>query len=119
MSFNIQTPRTCEHCGTAFTAKTFFTRYCSKQCNNAHYKVLHRKHREPADPPPKRSVRTTGEVPENVDQEYYEVHQACVLMHISRRTLYRLFTLRKLKKKTIMSRTVVLKEDIKTFFAYQ
>lgn len=64
MSSNIQTQHTCEHCGTAFTARTFFTRYCSKRCNNAHYKVLHRNHREQVDPPPKRSIGATGEMPE-------------------------------------------------------
>jgi len=42
MSSNIRIPKTCEHCGQEFTAKTVKTRYCSHPCNRKGYKKAER-----------------------------------------------------------------------------
>ncbi|WP_079688922.1 helix-turn-helix domain-containing protein [Ohtaekwangia koreensis] len=55
----------------------------------------------------------------NASQEYFEVNEAASIMRISRRTLYRLISLKKIKKKKMLSRTVILKDDIKSFFTKQ
>ncbi|HEY3403729.1 MAG TPA: helix-turn-helix domain-containing protein [Ohtaekwangia sp.] len=96
------------------------TRYCSKKCNSRHYKSLERDNKFKVHnaiqiintSSSATHVNTTG-------QEYYEVSEAACILKVSRRTLYRLIALKKLKKKKVMSRTVILKEDIKIFFAAQ
>ena len=40
MSSNIKIQKICEFCGQEFTARTLYTRYCSKSCNKKHYKQL-------------------------------------------------------------------------------
>ncbi|HPH47813.1 MAG TPA: hypothetical protein PKU83_12440, partial [Chryseolinea sp.] len=39
------------------------------------------------------------EILRNTSQEYFEINEAAIIMRISRRTLYRLISLKKIKKK--------------------
>jgi hypothetical protein len=119
MSSNLKIQKECEFCGNVFTARTLYTRYCSKSCNNKHYKQLL------AD---KNLTNTTSkkfievlptEIFPNTKQDYYEIKEAAHIMRVSLRTLYRLIAIKKLKKKKILSRTVILKKDIKSFFSNQ
>lgn len=43
MSSNLSIKRVCLFCEEVFTAKMYKTKYCSKECNSRHYKVLKRK----------------------------------------------------------------------------
>lgn len=120
MSSNITVQKICEFCGTKFTAKTLFTRYCSKQCNSRHYKQVAKEEKAKILGAQLIATETSPtEVLANTDQDYFELNEAAQIMRVSKRTLYRLLALRKLKKKKILSRTVILKEDIKMFFAIQ
>lgn len=120
MSSNITIERTCEFCGQKFTARTLFTRYCSKPCNNRHYKQLSKEKKSKILGIQLTTTETSPtEILINTSQDYFEVHEAARIMRISIRTLYRLIAMKKLKKKKILSRTVILKEDIKMFFAIQ
>ena len=120
MSSNITIQKVCEFCGNQFTAKTLFTRYCSKQCNSRHYKQMAKEEKakilgaqlNATETSPTRSLT-------NIEQDYFEVNEAAQIMRISTRTLYRLIALKKLKKKKLLSRTIILKHDIQTFFAKQ
>jgi predicted DNA-binding protein (UPF0251 family) len=119
MSSNIKIPKTCEFCGQEFTARTLYTRYCSKSCNKKDYKLrLLEKNLEIKDSQENIKVAPL-ETLRHASQEYFEVDEAACIMRISRRTLYRLISLKKIKKKKMLSRTVILKEDIKLFFAIQ
>lgn len=103
-----------------FTTRTLFTRYCSKPCNNRHYKQLSKEKKSNILNTQLTAVATSPtEILVNTSQEYFEIHEAAQIMRISTRTLYRLIAMKKLKKKKILSRTVILKEDIKMFFAIQ
>jgi excisionase family DNA binding protein len=120
MSSNITVQKVCEFCGQKFTAKTLFTRYCSKQCNSRHYKQLAKEEKAKVL---NAQLTTTANSPTetliNTTQDYFEVNEAAQIMRVSTRTLYRLIEQKKLKKKKLLSRTVILREDIKTFFAKQ
>jgi predicted DNA-binding protein (UPF0251 family) len=119
MSSNIKIQKICEFCGQEFTARTLYTRYCSKSCNKKHYKqLLLEKNLEIKDSQENIKVSPL-ETLRNASQEYFEINEAASIMRISRRTLYRLITLKKIKKKKMLSRTVILKDDIKSFFAKQ
>jgi excisionase family DNA binding protein len=119
MSSNIKIQKNCEFCGNEFTARTLYTRYCSKSCNKKHYKQLlleeNLKIKESQE-----NIKTSPvEILRNSTQEYFEINEAAQIMRVSRRTLYRLIETNKLKKKKVLSRTVILKDDIKSFFAIQ
>jgi predicted DNA-binding protein (UPF0251 family) len=120
MSSNIAVQKICEFCGNKFTAKTLFTRYCSKRCNSRHYKQVAQAEKAKILGT---QVTTTETSPVETliytDQDYFELNEAAQIMRISKRTLYRLLASRKLKKKKILTRTVILREDIKMFFAIQ
>lgn len=119
MSSNIKIQKNCEFCGNEFTARTLYTRYCSKACNKKHYKqLLLGKNLDTKQS--QESIKISPiEILRNASQEYFEINEAAIIMRISRRTLYRLISLKKIKKKKMLSRTVILKEDIKLFFAIQ
>ncbi len=119
MSSNIKIQKNCEFCGNEFTARTLYTRYCSKSCNKKHYKqLLLGKNLDTKQS--QESIKISPiEILRNASQEYFEINEAAIIMRISRRTLYRLISLKKIKKKKMLSRTVILKEDIKLFFAIQ
>ena len=120
MSSNITVQKFCELCGNKFTAKTLFTRYCSKQCNSRHYKHMAKEAKGKILGAQLKATETspTGSLT-NTAQDYFEVNEAAQIMRISTRTLYRLIASKKLKKKKLLSRTVILKDDIKFFFAQQ
>lgn len=63
--------------------------------------------------------RNPADVLAHSGQDYFELAEAAQIMRISKRTLYRLLASKKLKRKKILSRTVIPKEDIKMFFAIQ
>jgi hypothetical protein len=103
-----------------FTAKTLFTRYCSKQCNSRHYKQLAKEEKAKVlNAQLTSTVTSPTDTPANTAQEYFEVNEAAQLMRISTRTLFRLIEKKKLKKKKLLSRTVIMKDHIKSFFANQ
>ena len=43
MSSNLYIPKTCKHCGNAFTARTTVTKYCGDTCAKKAYKARKRK----------------------------------------------------------------------------
>lgn len=108
MSTNITVQKVCEFCGQKFTAKTLFTRYCSKQCNSRHYKQLAKEEKAKVlNAQLTATVTAPLETIVSTTHDYFEVDEAAQLMRVSIRTLYRLIEKKKLKKKKILSRTVI------------
>ncbi len=122
MNTKIPIQKVCEFCGNKFTAQKLSTRFCSNRCSSRNYKLVERQQKTSSnneklvDP---NLGKTPLELLLNSTQEYYEVDEAATIMRISRRTLYRLIALKKIKKKKLLSRTVITKDDIKSFFAKQ
>jgi hypothetical protein len=98
MSSNITVQKACEFCGQKFTAKTLFTRYCSKRCNNRHYKQLVREKK--AKVPSVQLASTVAPTLNNQAQDYCEVNEAAQIMRISIRTLYRIIAMKNSKEET-------------------
>jgi excisionase family DNA binding protein len=119
MSSNIKIQKNCEFCGNEFTARTLYTRYCSKSCNKKHYKQLLLDKNLEIKNGQERIKLSPTEVLKNSSQEYFEINEAAQIMRVSRATLYRLIKTKKFKKKKVLSRTIISKEDIKSFFAKQ
>jgi len=119
MSSNIKIQKICEFCGNEFTARTLVTRFCSHKCNSRHYKQVTRDEKAKALVKTDIVLEDPLDTLRSVSQEYFEVNEAAMLMRISRRTLYRLIALKKIKKKKMLSRTVITMSDIKSFFTRQ
>jgi excisionase family DNA binding protein len=119
MSSNIKIQKNCEFCGNEFTARTLYTRYCSKSCNKKHYKQLLLEKNIETGQGQENIKISPLEILRNSSQEYFQINEAAQIMRISRATLYRLIKAKKLKKKKILSRTIISKEDIKSFFDKQ
>ncbi|HEX5171921.1 MAG TPA: DNA-binding protein [Cyclobacteriaceae bacterium] len=99
MSTNIKIQKICEFCGQEFTARTLVTRFCSHKCNSRHYKQVTREGKRQALEKTQIVAENPLHVLRNASQEYFEVSEAATIMRISRRTLYRLISLKKIKKK--------------------
>lgn len=82
MSSNIKIQKNCEFCGDEFTARTLYTRYCSKSCNKKHYKqLLLEKNLDTKQT--QESIKISPiEILRNTSQEYFEVHEAAQIMRI-------------------------------------
>lgn len=119
MSSNLQIKKTCEYCGNPFIARTFVTRYCSHTCNRRHYKDQLREKKHDHHKTETFASLDVQHTITNTQTEYMRVDQAAALLTISTRTLFRLIAAKKMKKKKLGGRTVILKDDIKLFFAQQ
>jgi excisionase family DNA binding protein len=119
MSSNIKIQKNCEFCGNEFTARTLYTRYCSKSCNKKHYKQLLLEKNLEIKQSQENIKVSPIETLKNASQEYFEIKEAAQIMRVSRATLYRLIKTKKLKKRKLMSRTIILKDDIQSFFEQQ
>ncbi len=79
--FNLQ--RICEVCGQPFTPKTVYSKYCSKKCSQAAYKV-----KKATEKKEEQRRKLVDKIPD--ERQYITVQEAEVLFSISRPTLYRL-----------------------------
>jgi len=122
MSTNIRIQKVCQYCNSPFTAKTLVTRYCSKTCNERDYKRIAREKKiEVHVSQTVNSNLSSANAPANntAPDDCLEISEAAKVMRISRRTLYRLIALRKIKTKKLMTRTVILRKDIYMYFDQQ
>jgi excisionase family DNA binding protein len=118
MSSNIKVQRICEHCEIEFTAKTTFTRFCSKKCNSAAYK---QKRREQKIENSNKIVKKVKE--ESVakgrlklrDKDILSIPEAAELLGVSRQTIYNWLNCGVIKGKRISNRKVlILKSDLES-----
>jgi len=90
MTSNIRLERVCGYCNNLFIAKTTVTLYCSENCSKRAYKA--RKRAEKIE----RSMQTLPSNYKLVDwdklqqKEYLTIKEACILLSLSRTSLYRL-----------------------------
>jgi len=106
MSSNIKVQRICQYCGKEFTARTTVTKYCSNKCSKAAYKA--RKRAEKVKQSNAETIRVKIQPIEQLKvKEFLNINEVCELIGVSRRTVYRLIKLDKLKIVKIGSRTIV------------
>ena len=111
MSSNLIIDKVCIYCGKHFIARTVYTRYCSKACNNRHYKQRKREERvtlftkgidsKPIDP-----------LPQHKGRVYLSTKECCVILGISRHTLMRWIEGGMLKASKICRRVIIHKSSL-------
>jgi len=119
MSTNISLQKSCEECAQHFIAKTLTTRFCSRKCNSRYNKTIYQQQKLKINIAQQINISSPAETLKGIGNECLKVTEAAAIMRVSRRTLFRLISERKLKAKKVMGRTVILKEDIKAFFQIQ
>lgn len=111
MSSNIRVQRICQHCGNAFTARTTVTKYCDNVCSKRAYKENEKALKI------KQSNKETEQI-KSLSIEglkvkmYLNINEACKLVGISRRTIYRLIKRGDLNIGKAGKRTIIKRSDL-------
>lgn len=115
MSSNIRVQRTCQHCGNEFTAKTTVTKYCGDICAKKAYKKRQRdsKVQHSAEETSQVKLRPIKEVQE---KDFLSIQEACLLLGVSRMTLYRMIKSEKIKATQLGRRTIISRKNIEALF---
>jgi len=106
----LKIPKTCEHCGKQFEAKTVITRFCSKECG---HKVDNA--RKKAGRKEVKQQELIAKIPAN--RPYISIAEAVLLFGISRDTIYRLVRMGKIPAINLGERlTRISRTHIETMF---
>jgi len=114
MTSNIRITKKCVYCGNEFIAKTVLTMYCSHNCNRRHYKLKLKQAKIQLATQPENNF--TYQQKEIKECEYLSITQTCVLVGISRTTLYRLLKSNRLNHINIGRRVIIRKLDIERLY---
>jgi excisionase family DNA binding protein len=123
MSSKIEIDKTCDYCGKLFTARTLYTRYCSHTCNKRGYKAIKRQERidnhmqVAATKKVAVSVANASTIKEIQAKEYLSVTETCVLVGVSRNTLFRWINGRILPTYRQGTKHLIRREDINKIFS--
>ena len=89
MSSSITVRRICEHCKYEFIAKTTVTKYCSTKCASKAYKARQRATKVKQSNVQTEALRNRP-IEDIKAKDYLSISEACKLVGLSRRTIYRL-----------------------------
>jgi len=101
----------CIYCGNHFIARTVYTRYCSKPCNNRHYKQRKREEKlvlysKGID------SKSMVPLPFHKNRTYLSSKECCEILGISRHTLMRWIEGGMLKASKICRRVIIHKSSL-------
>lgn len=112
MSSNITIPKICLHCKNGFIAKTTVTKFCSHDCSRKAYKKNKRDE--------KISIAQEQEYDKSVEldmlliqsKEFLSIKEACLLLGISRMSLYRYIKNKTIKPSKLGGKTIIKRQTI-------
>lgn len=111
MSSNIEIQRICQYCNKEFTARTTVTKYCSDNCSKRAYKA-----RKRAEKVAKSNIETHKIKTQPIEilkaKEFLSIKEACELIGISRRTIYRMFYRNELNLIKIGTRSIIKRSEL-------
>jgi excisionase family DNA binding protein len=119
MSSTIEVQRKCEYCGNGFTAKTLYTRYCSKTCNSRDYKNKIRENRIAVSVQNKSAMTIALEqrhLSPILQKVYLSINEAAQYTGVSKRTIERMISKGKLKVVRFQRRVVLSRITIDELF---
>ena len=111
MSSQIRLQRICQHCGNEFTAQTTVTKFCGDYCAKRAYKLRKRAEKVAASNEETRQV-IEKPIEELRAKEFLSIADACLLLGISRTSLWRAvkdgrLTIANIGKRKVLSRTAI------------
>ena len=111
MSSNIKVQRICQHCGNEFTAKTTVTKYCSNTCSKRAYKARQKAVKIETSNMETRRIKVQP-IEELKAKAFLSIAEACKLIGISRRTVYRMIERDELITGKAGKRTIIRRSDL-------
>ncbi|WP_267148177.1 helix-turn-helix domain-containing protein [Xanthomarina sp. F1114] len=120
MSSNLYIPKTCKHCGNAFTARTTVTKYCGDTCAKKAYKA--RKRQEKIQATLSKDMKQQKEVVQvpNTNavnnKDFLSVTEASQLIGVSRWTIQRMIQQGRLKAVSFGRKRIVARWQIENLF---
>lgn len=120
MSSNLYIPKTCKHCGNAFTARTTVTQYCGNSCAKKAYKARKRKEKIQstlnADMKQKNEVVEVQNPNAVNNKDFLSVTEASQLIGVSRWTIQRMIQQGRLKAVPFGRKRIVARWQIENLF---
>ena len=120
MSSNLYIPKTCKHCGNAFTARTTVTQYCGNPCAKKAYKARKRKEKIQAtlnaDMKQKNEVVEVQNPNAVNNKDFLSVTEASQLIGVSRWTIQRMIQQGRLKAVPFGRKRIVARWQIENLF---
>lgn len=111
MSSNIKVQRICQHCGNEFTARTTTTLYCTHRCNKTAYKAKLRVNK--VEQINEETKRIKNQPIEQLKAKaFLSIADTCILIGISRRTVYRMIERGELITGKAGKRTIIRRSDL-------
>ena len=120
MSSNLYIPKTCKHCGNAFTARTTVTKYCGDTCAKKAYKARKRKEKIQATlttdmQHQKEAVQIPNLTTVN-NKDFLSITEASQLIGVSRWTIQRMIQQGRLKAVSFGRKRIVARWQIENLF---
>jgi excisionase family DNA binding protein len=115
MSSNIKIQRICQHCGIEFTARTTVTQYCGDNCAKRAYKVRLRGTKIEASNNETLSLKAKP-IEDLKAKLFLSVMETCILIGVSRRTIYRMIDRGEIKTGKAGRRTLIKRNEIDNLF---
>ncbi|MGI4727587.1 MAG: helix-turn-helix domain-containing protein [Janthinobacterium lividum] len=110
MSSTIRIIRICVECQTEFTAKTTLTRFCSKSCNGKNHKRRIRNLK--IEVSNKETIAKSTSLQDINQKDYLNINESCLLIGISRTTLWRLIKSQNLKAHKVGNRIIIKRMEL-------
>lgn len=112
MSSNITIPKICLQCNEGFIAKTTVTKFCSQKCASKAYK-LKKKNEKVEKAQIQEYHKSVGIDMELIQsKEFISIKEACLLIGVSRMSLYRLIQNKTIKPSKIGGRVIIKRQVI-------
>lgn len=115
MGSNIRISKICQFCNSEFTAKTIKTKFCSLTCGSKNYKKRSNEKKKEARRQEMKFMHAAG-IEQLEKFEIFTIDQACLLMGISRRTLYRVISRNEIAIRKVGAKTLINRAEIDNFF---
>ena len=120
MSSNLYIPKTCKHCGNAFTARTTVTKYCGDTCAKKAYKARKRKEKVQAtltkDMQQQKEAVQIPSLNTVNNKDFLSVTEASQLIGVSRWTIQRMIQQGRLKAVRFGRKRIVARWQIENLF---
>jgi excisionase family DNA binding protein len=115
MTSHIRVQRICGHCGDEFTAKTTVTQYYGEACGKRAYKARLRKAKIKHSEAETITIRNKP-LAEIQAKEFLSITETCVLLGLSRRTVFRLLQGGRIPAAKFGRRTIIKRANLEALF---